>query len=203
MTTFTKEQLIAEARGNLEALKGFEARHPGGDLLLLNIRLAEIALASLEAGQEVQDDGRDQFEEWFKFHHSEDGSIVTLRRANGGANYCDPHVDLAWIAWKDSRAAMQGKAEPVNQPYKLPEDYCVMPLRLTAENGAKGALSGEFHVTLQNTCQSCGGEGCEDCNEEGSWESEIPIGWDTIKRIHEAAVEACALPEAPQQEVKP
>ena len=51
-------------------------------------------------------DGRDQFEEWFKFHHGEEGSIVTLHRANGGANYADPHVDLAWIAWKDSRTAM-------------------------------------------------------------------------------------------------
>ncbi|TCD10118.1 hypothetical protein E0D81_22455, partial [Lelliottia amnigena] len=34
-----------------------------------------------------------------------------LQRANGGANYIDPYVDLAWISWKDSRAAMlQGKA---------------------------------------------------------------------------------------------
>ncbi|EFE7960320.1 hypothetical protein [Escherichia coli] len=54
----------------------------------------------------VPDDGRAQFEEWFKFHHGDEHSIVTLRRANGGANYLDPHVDLAWIAWKDSRAAM-------------------------------------------------------------------------------------------------
>lgn len=51
-------------------------------------------------------DGRDQFEEWFKFHHGDEHSIVKLHRANGGANYRDPHVDLAWIAWKDSRAAM-------------------------------------------------------------------------------------------------
>ncbi|HHB6676811.1 TPA: hypothetical protein ACN78K_002218 [Enterobacter hormaechei] len=79
---------------------------------------------------------------------------------------------------------------------------CIMPMKLTADNGAKGALSGEFHVTHRIICQSCGGEGCEDCNEDGGWDAEIPIGWDTIKRIHEAAVEACALPAAPQQEVK-
>ncbi|HDS8977624.1 TPA: hypothetical protein QHR34_002833 [Raoultella ornithinolytica] len=51
-------------------------------------------------------DGHEQFEEWFKFHYGDEHSIVKLHRANGGANYRDPHVDLAWIAWKDSRAAM-------------------------------------------------------------------------------------------------
>lgn len=80
----------------------------------------------------------------------------------------------------------------------VPEGYCMMPLKLSAENGAKGALSGEFHVTHRIVCQSCGGEGCEDCNEEGGWDGEILIGWDIIKQIHEAAVEACALPAAPK-----
>lgn len=98
------------------------------------------------------------------------------------------------------RAAMLQGAEPVSQPNKLRDGYCVMPLKLTAENGAKGALSGEFHVNNRIVCQSCGGEGCEDCNDEGGWDAEIPVSWDTIKRIHEAAVEACSLPAAPQQE---
>lgn len=100
------------------------------------------------------------------------------------------------------RAAMLQGAEPVSQPCTLPDGYCVMPLKLTSENGAKGALSGEFHVTNRIVCQSCAGEGCEDCNDEGGWDAEIPVSWDTIKRIHEAAVEACSLPAAPQQEVK-
>lgn len=99
-------------------------------------------------------------------------------------------------------AMLQG-GEPVSQPCTLPDGYCVMPLKLTSENGAKGALSGEFHVTNRIVCQSCAGEGCEDCNDEGGWDAEIPVSWDTIKRIHEAAVEACSLPAAPQQEVKP
>lgn len=102
----------------------------------------------------------------------------------------------------DCRAALQQGAEPVSKPYTLPDGYCVMPFKLTAENGAKGVLSGEFHVTNRIVCQSCGGEGCEDCNDEGGWDAEIPVSWDIIKRIHEAAVEACSLPAAPQQEVK-
>lgn len=77
-------------------------------------------------------------------------------------------------------------------PPGVPDGYCIMPLKLTAANGAKAALSGEFHVNHHIVCE----EGCESCNEEGGWKGEILIGWDTIKRIHKAAVEACALPES-------
>ncbi|WP_313626253.1 ead/Ea22-like family protein [Kosakonia sp.] len=99
------------------------------------------------------------------------------------------------------RAAMQ--AEPVTAA-TVPDGYCVMPLKLTAANGAKGALSGEFHILRTVTCRECGGDGCEDCDDQGEWEEEIPIGWDIIKLIYAAAVEACALTEtqaAPEQEV--
>ncbi|MBW8246432.1 hypothetical protein [Enterobacter mori] len=93
-----------------------------------------------------------------------------------------------------------GLAEAGSSPV-IPDGYCIMPLKLTANNGAKGALCGEFHVQYRIVCQSCVGEGCEDCNHTGGWDAEIPVGWDTIKRIHEAAVEACAMPAAPQQEI--
>lgn len=91
------------------------------------------------------------------------------------------------------------RLEAGNSPV-IPDGYCIMPLKLTADNGAKGALCGEFHVQYRIVCQSCVGEGCEDCNHTGGWDAEIPVSWDTIKRIHESAVEACALPAAPQQE---
>ena len=77
------------------------------------------------AQQVVPSDGRDQFEEWFKFHHGEEHSIVTLHRANGGLNYRDPHVDLAWIAWKDSRAAMQSGA--------VKDGWVMVPREATSE----------------------------------------------------------------------
>ncbi|MDS0952242.1 hypothetical protein OSC02_21975 [Enterobacter hormaechei] len=108
------------------------------------------------------------------------------------------------VGWNAYRAAMLqsfGNSEQLNSPV-IPDGYCIMPLKLTADNGAKGALCGEFHVEYRIVCQACVGEGCEDCNHTGGWNAEIPVGWDTIKRIHEAAVEACALPAAPQQEVK-
>ncbi|EPA0062348.1 DUF551 domain-containing protein [Enterobacter cloacae] len=47
---FTKEQLIAQARKNIEVLRGAVERIPGAsDAAVIHLRLAEITLASLEA----------------------------------------------------------------------------------------------------------------------------------------------------------
>lgn len=90
--------------------------------------------------------------------------------------------------------------DPANSPV-IPDGYCIMPLKLTAENGAKGALSGEFHISRRVTCHECGGEGCEDCGDQGNWDEEIPIGWDIIKLIYKAAVDVCSIAAAPQHGV--
>ncbi|WP_440510677.1 DUF551 domain-containing protein [Serratia sarumanii] len=71
------------------------------------------------------------------------------------------------------------------------DGYCVMPLTLTAENGAKGALSGEFKVSRTVRCHECGGEGCDDCGDAGELEEETIVPWDTIKDIYRTAVDAC------------
>ncbi|EKF63544.1 hypothetical protein B194_3610 [Serratia plymuthica A30] len=78
----------------------------------------------------------------------------------------------------------------------VPEGYCIMPLTLTAANGAKGALSGEFKVSRTVTCNECGGDGCNDCGDAGEFEEEITVPWDTIKEIYRAAVGVCAQPNA-------
>ncbi|POY57381.1 hypothetical protein PB70LOC_03265 [Pectobacterium versatile] len=108
--------------------------------------------------------------------------------------------DDAQEIWNACRAAMLQPnhsgdvADKVNSPV-IPDGYCIMPLKLTAENGAKGALAGEFHISHTVTCHECGGEGCEDCNDQGSWEEKILIGWDTIKQIYQSAVDACSQPD--------
>ncbi|AMH00908.1 hypothetical protein AL485_18015 [Serratia liquefaciens] len=62
----------------------------------------------------------------------------------------------------------EGQARNVSPLYTAPpapaapDDYCIMPLTLTAANGAKGALSGEFKVSRAVRCHECGGEGCDD-----------------------------------------
>ena len=85
-----------------------------------------------------------------------------------------------------------------------PADYVLMPRRLTAENGAKGALSGEFKESVTVTCHECEGSGddaesdndaeCPTCKGDGTLEQGVPVTWDTIKDIYKAAVELLAAP---------
>ncbi|HHH2798191.1 hypothetical protein [Enterobacter hormaechei] len=92
-------------------------------------------------------------------------------------------------------------AEPVSQRDELPEGYCIMPMKLTAENGAKGALSGEFSETKFINCPECfGDDECETCDGSGRIEISVPVSWTTIKEIWTKGVEHFTA--APQQEVK-
>ncbi|MDI3359749.1 hypothetical protein QQF21_17090 [Lelliottia sp. V89_10] len=213
MTTFTKEQLTAQAKEVIENIDFTMRAYPGGatDSARMNRQLIEMALAGMEvdpvadvvawsspneertcdirwrrhdvapgplytapqpladaeraelenyrnAQQVVPGDGRDQFEEWFKFHHGDEHSIVTLHRANGGLNYRDPHVDLAWIAWKDSRTAM------------------------FQENQKTASTNFPENVNLSTNCKKCGGHGAYHCPQMlGTVECEcsmlIPRQW--------------------------
>jgi hypothetical protein len=96
---------------------------------------------------------------------------------------------------------------PLTAPAPL-TDYVLMPKRLTAENGAKGALSGEFKESIRITCHECDGSGegennedCIECKGEGTVDAAVTVGWDTIKDIYKAAVAllAKAAPAAPVQ----
>lgn len=80
----------------------------------------------------------------------------------------------------------------------IPEGYVMMPMRLTAENGAKGALSGEFSETKFVNCPECfGDDECETCDGSGRIEITVPVTWTTIKEIWAKGVEhfAAALQE--------
>lgn len=135
--------------------------------------------AAPQLPQPAVGDGRDQFEEWFKFHHGDEHSIVKLHRANGGANYRDPHVDLAWIAWKDSRAAMLQGAEPVSQPYTLPTKCWCHTCRPVTMNDARFVV-----------CPDCGNKRCPRANDHRN----------ACTGSNEPGQEGSAYPAAPQQE---
>jgi len=84
------------------------------------------------------------------------------------------------------------------QPSLLPAGTVLMPVTLTAENGAKGALIGEFYIKRETSCMSCGcddepDDDCEMCNGDGSYVEEIQVPWDVMKDIYAAAVKACAI----------
>ena len=87
-------------------------------------------------------------------------------------------------------------ARRLNSP-ATPDGWVMVPMKLTAENGAKAALIGEFNLEYTLTCHECFGEGCDDCSGEGAWINTIPIDWTTIKEIWAKGVEHFSV--APQE----
>lgn len=73
-------------------------------------------------------------------------------------------------------------------------DLILMPKELTAENGAKSLLIGEFHETVSVQCEGCNGTGwldegccehiCEYCTGAGDYALKVTVGWTTIKEIY-------------------
>ena len=66
----------------------------------------------------------------------------------------------------------------------------MMPRELTAENGAKAALIGEFIINFPMKC-CCHGEeedDCDVCGGSGEYMQPVNVPWTTIKEIYAAAV---------------
>ncbi|HAI3605011.1 hypothetical protein UZ975_21095 [Escherichia coli] len=82
-----------------------------------------------------------------------------------------------------------------------PDGWVMVPKRLTAENGAKGVLSGEFSETTFISCLECfGDDDCDTCDGSGRIEIKVPVTWSTIKSIWDKGIEYFAA--KPSQEVK-
>lgn len=102
-----------------------------------------------------------------------------------------------------SAALLQG-SQPVSNRDELsspaiPDGYVLVPKRLTAENFAKAALSGEFSETKFINCPECfGDDECETCDGSGRIEISVPVSWTNIKAIWAKGVEHFAA--APKQE---
>ncbi len=92
------------------------------------------------------------------------------------------------------------QVEPGNSPV-IPDGYTLVPIELTAENGAKGLLSGEFSETKYINCPDCFGcDECETCDGSGRIEITVPVSWTTIKEIWAKGVKHFTA--APQQEAE-
>lgn len=80
----------------------------------------------------------------------------------------------------------------------IPEGYCLMPVELTAENGAKALLLGEFHEETQHACMECAdmddedNEDCLYCQGTNYVNVKVPVDWTTIKGIYRRAVDGLA-----------
>ena len=70
----------------------------------------------------------------------------------------------------------------------------LLPRQLTAENGARNLLMGEFSEMQTITCPVCDGDkdsiiDCFDCGGSGEITGEITVSWITIKAIYKMIVE--------------
>lgn len=77
------------------------------------------------------------------------------------------------------------------------DDYVLMPRHLTAENGAKALLSGEFSVEYMATCSGCyfddPQEDCEVCGGEVEYRESVQVDWGTIKNIYAKVVDCLSI----------
>lgn len=143
---------------------------------------------------------------------------VELEAAENNLIDSECHVAELEEALRDKQALLEAsekriaelEAEPVSQAYKLnaldgnspvtPDGWVMVPKRLTAENGAKGVLSGEFSETTFISCPECfGDDDCETCDCSGRIEIKVPVSWTTIKTIWAKGCEHFSI-VAPQQD---
>lgn len=112
----------------------------------------------------------------------------------------DPNAPLFMLGSNDPSETWGVKYLPLsgNSPV-TPDGYVVVPKRLTAENGAKCLLVGEFSETKFINCTECfGDDECETCDGSGRIEISVPVSWTNIKAIWAKGVEHFAA--APKQE---
>lgn len=79
-------------------------------------------------------------------------------------------------------------------------DTVILPRKLTAENGAKALLMGEFHETFTfPNPDYCGCEECLECRiyahiyMKETVDVKVPVSWSTIKNIHDKVVEGLSI----------
>lgn len=76
------------------------------------------------------------------------------------------------------------------------DDKVLLPRKLTAENGAKALLMGEFFENRECECPECFGtvgfspdvRPCGTCDGSGRFVEQTPVSWTTIKSIYEMIV---------------
>lgn len=94
MTTFTKEQLIEQARKNIEVLEGAVTRLPGNsEIARIHLRLDEITLAALT--------DQEAFESWFIKAH-----LPGIRQSQLKAAECKLVHRVAQSAWNGCCSAI-------------------------------------------------------------------------------------------------
>ncbi|EEW0593176.1 molecular chaperone DnaJ [Escherichia coli] len=197
MSAITKDRLLTIKQWR-------ETYGPGSNVVLPAEEaeeLARIALASLEAEPVSQTYNLPELIEGMEVSID-----VSTCDADLGNRYFGTVTEaLELDTAKNGYILLVQDAEPNfdvngNSPV-TPDGWVMVPKRLTAENGAKGALSGEFSETTFISCLECfGDDDCDTCDGSGRIEIKVPVTWSTIKSIWDKGIEYFAA--KPSQEVK-
>ena len=191
MSTITKERIELFIKSPLE----------NGLTRGEQMELARIALASLEAEPVSQTYNLPELIEGMEVSID-----VSTCDADLGNRYFGTVTEaLELDTAKNGYILLVQDAEPNfdingNSPV-TPDGWVIVPKKLTAENGAKGVLSGEFSETTFISCLECfGDDDCDTCDGSGRIEIKVPVTWSTIKSIWDKGIEYFAA--KPSQEVK-
>lgn len=190
MTTITKERIELFIKNPLE----------NGLTRGEQMELARIALTSLEAEPVNQTYNLPELIEGMEVSID-----VSTCDADLGNRYFGTVTEaLELDTAKNGYILLVQDAEPNfdingNSPV-TPDGWVRVPKKLTAENGAKGVLSGEFSETTFISCPECfGDDDCETCDGSGRIEIKVPVSWTTIKTIWAKGCEYFSI-VAPQQD---
>lgn len=167
------------------------------DRLNKNAEILQQAPYSLQVPEKLDYQGA---KELFNYLMTEEETNATVNGWNAcrsamlqAGNHTEQRLDMV------EHSGDANKMVTGNSPVTT-DGYVLVPKKLTAENGAKGVLSGEFSETKFINCPECfGDDDCETCDGSGRIEITVPVTWTTIKAIWAKGVEHLA---APQQEVK-
>ncbi|MEZ3312364.1 hypothetical protein AB9L90_22755 [Escherichia coli] len=200
MTTITKERLLTIKQWR-------DTYGPGSNVVLPAEEaeeLARIALASLEAepfgyvSERCMKSKKLGYGGVWEFSYTPlEVGKVTLKLPLYAA------LPAPVITFEQPQNAQQNIPENIpggNSPV-IPEGWVIVPKKLTAENGAKGVLSGEFSESTFISCPECfGDDDCDTCDGSGRIEIKVPVTWTTIKSIWDKGIAHFAA--KPPQEVK-
>ena len=195
MTTITKERLLTIKQWR-------ETYGPGSNVVLPAEEaeeLARIALASL---------GAEPVSQTYNLPELIEGMEVSIDVSTCDADLGNRHFGTVTEALeldtaKNGYILLVQDAEPNfdingNSPV-TPDGWVIVPKKLTAENGAKGVLSGEFSETTFISCPECfGDDDCDTCDGSGRIEIKVPVTWTTIKSIWDKGIAYFAA-EPPQE----
>lgn len=216
MSTFTKEQLIEQAKKNIEVLRGAVEKIPGAsDAAVIHLKLAEITLASLEAdvvcvidqsNLDYLKSGSDA--DVWPASRAEMGDVLLYRSATPApvsvpaAMEMDDDFDSAFehgkaVGWNAYRAAMLqsfGNSEQLNSPV-IPDGWVACSERMPDNDDfvyiwPRPDFGVELHVAQYGKFDK----------RDAGWYAQVyeqnyGIEYYPIKVTH-----WMALPAAPQQE---